>query len=190
MKIYIRQALKDDAKQVAPLIYDAIGEIASRLTGEQNEDQIIDQLEVLFKRTDNRHSYINTYVAENEETHDILGILVLYTGEDGVKLDAALQQWLQQKNAPITSIDAEAYPDEFYVDTICVHEASRGLGLGTKLLDYAEEVARIKGYSKLSLNVDTQKESARRLYENLGYVITEHWTIIDEPFYHMVKTIK
>ncbi len=119
----------------------------------------------------------------------VLGILVLYSGEDGLKMDASLQKWLENKNTPTIQIDQEAHLDEFYVDTICVHENSRGLGIGTKLLQFAEEVARQKGFTKLSLNVETEKISARRLYEKVGYVAVEPWTIIDEPFHHMVKKL-
>ncbi|SOC23137.1 hypothetical protein SAMN05880501_11514 [Ureibacillus xyleni] len=121
MTICIRQAIPEDAKYVAPLIYEAIGKIANRLTGQSDYNKIIFELEGLFIRTDNRHSYINTYVAENIEKTAILGILVLYSGKDGRKLDNSLQQWLKEKHAPVTTIEAEAHPDEFYVDTICVH---------------------------------------------------------------------
>lgn len=189
MNISIRQAEPDDAKYVAPLIYDAIREIANRLTGQSDYNQIIDELETLFTHTDNRHSYLNTYVAVNIETTDIAGILVVYSGLDGRKLDKSLEQRLKSKNAPVTTIEIEAHDDEFYVDTICVHDSARGQGIGTKLLNFAEQVAKSKGFSKISLNVEIQKEQARNLYERVGYVITEPWTIIDEPFYHMVKKI-
>lgn len=189
MPNFIRKAMKHDADQIAPLIFDAIGEIANRLTGESNHEKVIEQLKVLFNRTDNRHSYLNTYVIVEEKSQDILGILVLYSGEEGLKLDVALQDWLKNKNAPITNVDVEAYSDELYIDTICVHENCRGLGIGTKLLYFAEEIAIQEGFSKLSLNVEIEKSSARELYERIGYVITEPWTIINEPFYHMVKTI-
>ncbi|MFJ8237893.1 GNAT family N-acetyltransferase [Ureibacillus sp. NPDC094379] len=189
MEIIIRRAVKDDAPMVAPLIYDAIGDIAHRLTGEVTEYKTIEQLEVLFKRTDNRHSYVNTYVVVNNQANQILGMIVLYSGKDGEALDASLQQWLKSKNAPISKIDPEAHSDEYYIDTICVHESSRGLGLGTKLLQFAEQVAIQKGFSKLSLNVEREKESARKLYERVGFDVTEPWTIINEPFDHMVKKI-
>ncbi|MFC7688035.1 GNAT family N-acetyltransferase [Ureibacillus sp. GCM10028918] len=190
MTFYIRKAILEDAPKTAPLIYEAIGDIANRLTGENETSQVISTLEALFRRTDNRHSYLYTYVAESEVTKGILGILVLYDGQVGAELDASLQRWLEQKNAPITSIDMEAYPDEFYVDTICVHENARGLGIGTALLEFAEKVAQLEGYSKIALNVETQKVKAQKLYERLGYVVTEPWTIINEPFFHMVKLIK
>ena len=189
MTFYIRQAILEDAPKTAPLVYEAIGDIANRLTGETELPQILTCLEVLFRRTDNRNSYLHTYVAEDEVTKDILGILIVYSGEEGVILDANLQCWLKQKNAPITSIDVEAYLDEFYVDTICVHKNARGLGIGTALLHFAEEVALSKGFTKVALNVETQKEKAKKLYERLGYVVTQPWTIINEPFFHMVKTI-
>ncbi|RUL47798.1 MULTISPECIES: GNAT family N-acetyltransferase [Lysinibacillus] len=189
MTIFIRQAALSDAKQVAPLIYEAIGEIANRLTGESNYSNIINELEVLFKRTDNRHSYLNTYVAEDDQTKDILGIIVLYSGKDAAKLDNSLQQWLINKNASIITIDVEAHPDEFYVDTICVHEKARGEGLGTKLLAFAETIALKNGFTKLSLNVELEKVKARHLYERVGFVVTEPWTIMNEPFHHMVKQI-
>lgn len=189
MTFYIRKAILEDAPKTVPLIYEAIGGIANRLTGETETQKIIACLETLFRRNDNRHSYLHTYIAEDEVTKDILGILVVYNGQVAEILDANLQDWLKQKNAPITSIDIEAYPDEFYVDTICVHKNARGLGLGTALLQFAEEVAHSNGYKKVSLNVETQKVKAKKLYERLGYVVTEPWTIINEPFFHMVKII-
>ncbi|MFK5709607.1 GNAT family N-acetyltransferase [Lysinibacillus sp. FSL K6-4013] len=185
MSITIRQAQPQDAHAVVPLIIDAIGDIANRLTGEHSAEAVMQELTVLFQREDNRHSYLNTFVAtENEQ---ILGILVYYHGAQAVHMDANLVKWLDAKNAPSIVIDREAHEDEAYIDTVCVTPAARGKGIGTLLLQFAEELTKQRGYTKLSLNVETQKEDARRLYERLGFVITEPWSIIDEPFYHMVK---
>ncbi len=186
MELSIRQAKRSEATKIAPLIYDAIGEIANRLTGEQEYDAIISALTELVTRTDNRHSYLNTYVAIQGE--QLLGIVVLYDGLSVKALDANLIAWLKEKKVT-TTIDVEAHDDEYYLDTICVAPEARGLGIGTKLLAYAEQVAREKGFKKLSLNVETEKEKARALYERVGFVITEPWTIIDEPFHHMVKML-
>ena len=189
MEYYIRPAKTEDAHKTVHLIYEAIGQIANRLTGESKEAQVLEKLIELFKRNDNRHAYTNTYVAEHTETKDIMGIIVLYSGKDGVLFDQNLQNWLKVKNAPVHSIDLEAHPDEFYIDTLCVDQQYRSLGLGTTFLQFAEEVAISKGYTKLSLNVEIQKHKAKSLYERLGFVVTEPWTIIQEPFHHMVKII-
>ncbi|MFL1998828.1 GNAT family N-acetyltransferase [Lysinibacillus irui] len=185
MSITIRQAQPDDAHAVVPLIIEAIGDIANRLTGEQSSEAVCQELTILFQRDDNRHSYLNTFVATEGE--QILGILVYYFGAQAVDMDANLVKWLEEKNAPSIIIDQEAHEDEAYIDTVCVSPQARGKGIGTLLLQFAEELTKQRGYKKLSLNVETQKEDARRLYERLGFVITEPWSIIDEPFHHMVK---
>lgn len=188
MTISIRLATPQDAAKIAPLIYDAIGDIANRLTGETEQVKILSTLEQLVMREDTRHSYLYTYIAENE--HDLLGIAVLYDGAQGKKLDVNLQNWLNKKLGTSPLIDVEAHDDEFYIDTICVTEAARGQGIGTQLLQFAEHIARDKHYTKLSLNVEQQKEKARKLYERMGFEITEPWSIIDEPFHHMVKDLR
>ena len=187
MQITIRQARPEDAKKVVPLIVEAIGDIANRLTGEQEPAAVKRELEVLFMRKDNRHSYLHTFVAV--ENGEIVGILVYYHGEQAKTLDANLMQWLSLKNAAIILVDKEAHEDEYYVDTICVAPEARGKGIGSLLLQFAIDQTKERGGHKLSLNVETKKEQAIRLYERLGFVITEPWTIIDEPFHHMVKEI-
>ena len=188
MQIHIRQALPEDAPSIAPLIFDAIGDIAHRLTGESIYSNVIAELEELVRATDNRHTYLNTFVATNNQ--EILGIIVLYNGKIGRKLDGILMKKLQKKFSTSTQIDIEAYDDEYYIDTICVAPHARGLGIGTKLLYFAEQQARTLGYNKLSLNVEEEKIKARALYERQGFVITEPWEIIGEKFYHMVKELQ
>ena len=62
MTITIRQARVEEASAIAPLIYDAIGDIANNLTGEQKLPKILASLQQFVTETTNRHSYINTYL--------------------------------------------------------------------------------------------------------------------------------
>jgi len=187
MQIHIRQALPEDAPSIAPLIFDAIGDIAHRLTGESINSNVIAKLEELVRATDNRHTYLNTFVATDNQS--ILGIIVLYNGKIGKELDGILMKKLQKKFATSMQIDIEAYDDEYYIDTICVAPHARGLGIGTKLLYFAEQQARTMGYKKISLNVEEVKIKARQLYEKQGFITTEPWKIIGENFHHMVKEV-
>lgn len=186
MTITIRQADRNDAKAVAPLIYDAIGDIANNLTGEEEVSQILAALEQYVTETTNRHSYLNTFVAEQQG--EIVGIVVLYDGRLGYKIDRKLEQQLAQKGIQ-TTLDVEAHMDEYYIDTICVSKKARGLGIGTLLLQFAEQKGKELGFEKISLNVELEKHDARRLYEKIGYRTIESWTIINEPFHHMVKSL-
>jgi len=187
MNITIRQAQPADAELAAPLIIDAIGDIAKRMTGETEWDKVEQELCVLFKREDNRHSHLYTYIAELDGK--VAGTMVLYAGADAPKLDRNLSEWLANKGATSSVVDAESLADELYIDTVCIDPAFRGKGIGTKLFEYAEEVAKQVNSAKLSLNVETEKEPAIRLYKRLGYEIVSPWTIIGEPFHHMVKIV-
>lgn len=187
MDITIRQAQPTDANDAAPLIIDAIGDIAKQITGETEWESVEQGLCELFKRTDNRHSHLYTYVAELD--NKVAGIMVLYPGQDAPALDQNLSHWLAEKGAANSKVDAESLADELYIDTVCINPAFRGKGIGSQLFAYAEKIAKQKDIQKLSLNVETQKESAIRLYKRLGYEIASPWTIIGEPFHHMVRTI-
>ena len=59
--------------------------------------------------------------------------------------------------------------DEFVVDVVAVSEASRGLGLGTALMERAEDRAREMGKRRMTLQVIGENAGAIRLYERLGF---------------------
>ena len=68
-----------------------------------------------------------------------------------------------------------ARPDEFIVDALVVNPAARGLGIGTRLLDQAEDKARAEDKGTMSLGVVGENAGAIRLYERLGFKTTRVW---------------
>jgi ribosomal protein S18 acetylase RimI-like enzyme len=56
-----------------------------------------------------------------------------------------------------------------HVSELAVIEEAEGRGAGSMLMSAAEQWAKEKGYRQLSLNVFTENEKARRMYERLGY---------------------
>lgn len=58
---------------------------------------------------------------------------------------------------------------ELLIDGIVVSCASRGLGIGSRLLDAAFALAMEKGRTKVTLEVVDTNDDARRLYERLGF---------------------
>ncbi len=93
-------------------------------------------------------------------------------------------------------LDESAKPDEFIVSSISVSEQSRGLGVGTRLMNAAEELARESGKNLMSLGVVGQNKDARRLYERLGYGVTAtsrgrliRWVTGDDVVHRMEKPL-
>lgn len=187
MNIHIRKAIPSDAVFAVPLIIDAIGNIAEQMTGETDSTAVHQELIQLFKREDNRHSYLKTIIAEKND--DIMGVLVLYSGLEAIQLDSNLVNWLRKKTRDNIVIPPEARIDEYYIDTVCVNPEFRGQGIGSLLLAQAEEVARDAGFSKVALNVELEKEAVLRLYERIGYQVAEPWEIYGGAFHHMVKRL-
>lgn len=62
-----------------------------------------------------------------------------------------------------------ARADEFMVDAVAVSGASRGMGLGTALMERAEQCARDAGKCRMTLQVIGENTGAIRLYKRLGY---------------------
>ncbi len=59
------------------------------------------------------------------------------------------------------------FPD---VQSLRVHPAFRGLGVGSRLLEAAENCARENRHSQLGLSVSVENPKARKLYERCGYL--------------------
>ena len=61
-------------------------------------------------------------------------------------------------------------PGEVYVDTLVVTQAARGKGVGTQLLEWAEEIARGRPFEvhRMVLGV-VRGNPALRLYQRQGY---------------------
>lgn len=89
-----------------------------------------------------------------------------------------------------------------YIYAFRVRAPYQGNGLGSHLLQYAETDLRRRGFIRATLNVNRDNESARRLYERMGYCIVAPepgiWSYLDhngkrrqvnEPAWRMEKNL-
>ena len=73
---------------------------------------------------------------------------------------------------PVRRLARAAYPDTPEVGYLQVHPESRGNGVGTALLRFAEHLARERDAPALTLGVDAGNPRTRALYERHGYRAT------------------
>lgn len=76
---------------------------------------------------------------------------------------------------PLVRLEAQA-PGSWYVNVLATFPEYRGQGIGTKLLDIAEEKGRGGGANTVSIIVGSWNERAMRLYTRTGYE-----TVASEP---------
>ena len=177
--IQIRPAQPADAEVAALLLYSAYThtQVTSPLRAE-HESKFIERLQHFFRQDDNRFSYQNIQVAEG--ISGVVGLVLSFGGRDEARLNAAVGSWLER----------EAEDDEWYVDALAVFSDWGRKGIGTCLLQHAEQQARQSDYPKIALHVAEGNKQALDLYAHLHYVVTQQTVLYQRPYVRMVKTFE
>ncbi|WP_215143527.1 GNAT family N-acetyltransferase [Exiguobacterium qingdaonense] len=182
----IRQATRQDCNQIAPLMYQAIHEIAYTLTASTNTTEVLERLAMWVERPQNRLSYENIWVADVES--DVAGMILSYRGDEAEALDRPIQEWLKTQGSD-GKLDVETNGNVQYIDSIAVAESFGGRGIGTKLIEHVCLVAEERGVPDVTLNVDQENPAAHRLYTRLGFRKEKEINISGARFDYMKKEI-
>jgi ribosomal protein S18 acetylase RimI-like enzyme len=176
--IQIRPAQPVDAEGAAVLLYSAYTHthVTSPL-GEAHLSGWIERLEHFFRQDGNRFSYQNIQLAE--QSSEVVGLVLSFGGREEARLNAAIGSWLER----------EAEDDEWYVDALAVFKNRGRKGIGTRLLQSAEQQARQHHYAKIALHVAQGNKQALDLYAHLHYVVTQQTFLYQRPHVRMVKTL-
>ena len=176
---------------------DEVAEGFFRLMLGRRAEQILARA---FAQRDHDISYQRVTFAERENV--IVGMVLGYTAEQHrrssrqplkraagrLRLRMRIVQLLF---APVMRIVDSIADGDFYVQFIAVDEDVRGDGVGSVLMDSAEEQARASGSTRLSLDVSAKNEGACRFYERRGMTVESQWpkrlAIPGLTFYRMTK---
>jgi len=177
--IQIRPAQPADAEGAALLLYSAYmhTHVTSPLP-EAHESRFLERLQHFFRRDGNRFSYQNIQLAE--QSSEVVGLVLSFGGRDEARLNAAVGSWLER----------EAQDDEWYVDALAVFSNWGRKGIGTRLMQSAEQQARQHHYPKIALHVAQGNKEAVDLYAYLHYVVTQQTFLYQRPYVRMVKTVE
>lgn len=181
----IRQATANDADQIAPLIEQAIHEIAETLTGTQEKALILERLALFVTQTGNRLSHENILVKELDGR--VVGIVIAYAGVDAAQLDEPIKRQLLEWTGHEVQIDQETEGNVFYLDTLSVDAAYGGKGIGSELLQAAADEGERRGLRAFTLNADQTNAGAQRLYRRLGFVPVKTIEISGGQFDYMER---
>lgn len=180
----IRPAKPTDNFQVAPLIIQAMEDLAMKFTKSSDLEKSIPVFEYFFQEKGNQYSYENTLVFE--ENGEIIGSITAY---DGGKLDELRNPFL---NHLLEKFGFEQIPEdetedgEFYLDTVSVSHLHQGKGIGRKLIEAMIEYAKEKGFDKVGLLVDVENPSAKKLYERIGFQVVKTKNLMGGQYEHLV----
>jgi ribosomal protein S18 acetylase RimI-like enzyme len=143
-----------------------------------------DIIATAFMQTGHDTSYQNVIFAERD--NDIVGMILAYTeaqhrhSSRQPQRKAAGRLRLRMRVvelvlAPLMRLNDSIEEGDFYLQFIAVDQSIRAGGVGSALMDALEEEALAHGSTRLSLDVSTSNEVARRFYEHRGWVINWEW---------------
>lgn len=187
----IRRAKKTDFPFVFPILQQIFNEMQMTTIKHLPPAQFYDLMKLGFLSEDYRYSYRRVWV-NTDQKNKVLGILCMYSYAAQKIIDFALRKDYAKAGLPISTIifsDQEAWPHEWYIDSLAVHPAHWGEGIASQLLDFACAYGRKQGFSRVSLNVDKENPRAQRLYVHKGFKTVRSMTIGDRVYDHMLKKI-
>jgi GNAT superfamily N-acetyltransferase len=184
----IRQAMRSDAVKAVPLIMQAIGHIAFVLTGTTDSQEAASILTDFFGQEDNRISYQNALVMEEEG--ELVGVAIFYDGAKARELDAPLERAAAKKSGDSNyCIPTEPEASEIYLDTLSVSPRCQGKGYGSRLIEAGCDWARKLGHHRMALLVEVDHAAPKRLYERLGFCTDYTKRIAGQEYFHMVRSL-
>lgn len=186
----IRQAVREDAQQIVPLIMVILEDMELPFLIKHGVNTVTEVLLEAFNTEDFRYSYRRALVVEDEGI--IQGVAYGFLEEEEEKIDWPLRKILPLFNISEEELmftDKEAFPDEWYLDSISVRSDQQGKGVGVKLLNAIPEFAKSQGANKVGLSVDDANPRAKKLYLRQGFKEVGRKVISGHAYDHLQKNI-
>ncbi|QQX77484.1 MULTISPECIES: GNAT family N-acetyltransferase [Aequorivita] len=182
----IRPALPEDFKKVAPLIVQAMEDLACTFANTDTPEKAYPLFEHFFQKKANQYSFEHTLVYV--EDGEIVGSITFYDGKLLPHYRAPFLQYIAEfyKVTDIL-IDDETNPGEVYIDTLSVAPQHQGKGVGKKLLAAAIQQAKTEGHEKIGLLVDFKNPNAKKLYVSLGFESVGKKTLGSSVYEHLQR---
>jgi ribosomal protein S18 acetylase RimI-like enzyme len=124
-------------------------------------------------------SHRNCFVAVDSATGEVLGAANAFPADDLKEQEYALVP--AQRQDHIRALLQLQDWGSMFLNALAVSETCRGLGVGTRLLDWAQERAEAGGFDRLSLHVWQDNMTAVNFYQARGFVETGIAPVANHP---------
>ncbi len=186
----IRKATPNDRPAIANLLMVIFRDMELAMLKKVSEEELVDMLVQAMAEPTYRYNESRGLVEEIDG--QVAGIAFGYPSEQEAIID---QAWLPVAQKHLTGdvrlfTDPEGFPNEWYIDSVCVHPDFRGHGIGTSLLQAVRKTAKQAGKDKMGLCCDFANVQAKKLYERLGFAVVGEQVLSNHPYYHMQKPIE
>ncbi len=179
----IRKARIEDAVSVTQCILVAMQDLLFKFIGDDDAHKVHDLMLHFVMQKNNQYSFANCFVAELDQ--QVVGAVNIYDGARLKELSDPFIQYIREKYNPQFNPEPETQAGEFYIDTLGVLPLFQGKGIGTQLLQYVIVEYVQNEHHTLGLLVDTNNDSAKRLYTRLGLQVVAQRSFMGKLMEHM-----
>lgn len=182
----IRQANKEDISAMVDLIFIILRDMELPLLEKIPEEKL--KLLVASAALDATYRYSPERVVVYEKNGQLIGLAAGYPDTDEPIIDLPFKKVICEAGYPEEYelfTGSEVFPDEWYLDSLVIHEDYRGMGIGKELLNYAPVLAKNTGNDKIGLSVDVNNPKAKKLYQKMGYQTVGERMISGHLYEHM-----
>ncbi|MDH6365305.1 GNAT superfamily N-acetyltransferase [Enterococcus sp. PF1-24] len=186
----IRFAKKEDEASVIQLLMTIFYDMDLPFLQKYGEKMTRQMLFSAMEHPDFRYHYQRGIVKEVDQ--QVVGIAFGYQHEVEAMIDLPFAEVLQAKQLPASDnlyTEPETFPNEWYLDTLAVHQDYQGQGIGSELLTAVNQLAIKAEKPLLGLNVDQGNPKAKKLYQRLGFEVVGEIKIASHWYDHMQKNI-
>ena len=194
--LMLREATEEDAPIISKLVYETEN-TPEHEWGYGTKEEILKRIEVLVKSKHSRYYY--KYIRIAEMDGKVCGAIILLKGEDILKLELNtdikilfLLKSVKNKIRYLIDTILEASLDEckdgeLYIANLATLKELRGRGIGKKLIELADKIAKDENYKKCSLLAKDKELTL--YYSKFNYRIEKEERCFNSSLYRMVKVI-
>ncbi|MGB3161609.1 MAG: GNAT family N-acetyltransferase [Carnobacterium sp.] len=181
----IRTAEKKDIKELCDLVWIVLKDMELPILNELPEEQLKKLVQEAMLDDNYRYSYNRGIVCIRDS--QIAGVSFGYKGELEPIIDLPLTKIMKKLDLEnsILFTDKETQAGEWYLDTLVTSPEFRRQGVAAELLASLPDFVKDQGESIIGLNCDKENNSAKRLYEKMGYQKVGEREISGHQYTHM-----
>ncbi|MDE7347068.1 MAG: GNAT family N-acetyltransferase [Muribaculaceae bacterium] len=174
----IRKATESDVEYVAKTVLNALDMDTSDL----------EWVKASCADPKSMYSWNKALIAEDGDKP--IGCIISYRGDDYLPIREYTWSRLWEGVDPeiIKRSAIEAYPGEYYLDSLSIEQAYRGHGLGKELMRAAIDYGESLGYKRFALLVAVEKPRLKDYYASLGFNEVGKVNFFGHQYHRMLLT--
>lgn len=186
----IRSISQKDTAEITALLWVIFEDMELSLLNKISKNKVLEMVGEAMADPTYRYGMNRGIVFEHNG--EIAGVSFGYPAIDEAVIDEPFRKVLIKNGYAENEtlfVDKEAFPKEWYLDSIVVHKKYRGLGIGSILLKEMDHLAINAGYRTIGLNVDIGNPKAKKLYSSIGYKKVGEIVLSGHRYEHLNKTL-